>query len=682
MAALQTAPSQKDIDYVMSNTPALAAFEAARKKKLTTGSDPTEDRVQLDKISNLSPSLAAILRPQAAYRWLLPYVASITPTYVESVLRGALAGNHVQSWELFDLMCDSDPEINSCVNEYIEGVLSHKLVYEAWHEEEKEPSDLALEKQKLVSSALRGMRPDPASDENSMNGTLRDLLFARFFGQSVLEIDWHDTYGTGQLNMKRVAGLDGPVLCPRSTFWVHPVCYAWGVEGRLGLRAATGYRNPKQIANGNQDITALVEPPAWSWITSQPRPSNLQDFPKNKFLISVFKSKAGTALGGSCLRPLAWWWVASNFCGDWLLNYAQLFGIPFRKAKYEPSTSAEQKQEILQMLQSCGSAGYMMLPASAEVEFMEGGGNAGQSPQAFLFHFADSQKRKVILHQTMTGGQHDSMGKGGGKAFGEVEDDTKSQCIAAGARFAAEQINLQLIPMILELNYGKYGDQEAPECKLVDSEVGGLVDAQTMQVVSTMVDVPASHLRRMFAIPKAGPEDEIAGVEQGTAGAQAKAAADQFQQTQKAQADQADANREHAQALAKTAAVAAPKPGAAGAAPANPGQQQAQPDDNAEMDGKNAAAAGLEAKAYGIEASDANVAAVLHETVKPLLDRIDAIGKIEHKATRIKMMRKLLKDAPHLAAAMMHDDSLARAVAPAFVRKFAEKLAEEKGKTP
>jgi len=832
----------------------------------------TEDQFdKLIQVANVSPSLAAVLRPQAAYRWLLPYLAAITPTYVESVLRGALAGNHVQAWELFDLMVDTDPEIGACVEEYCDGVMAHKVHFEPWHEDDDEPSDLALEKCKLVSSALRNMRPDPANDENALSGTIRDLLFARFHGQSVVEIDWFDTYGTGKPNYRKVPGQDQAALFPRATFWVHPVCYAYSVQGRLGLRAAIADLQDKgtQYGPANQlrrsvveDKMSLVEPPAWNWIASQPRPSMLVDFPKNKFLISTFKSKAGTALGQSCLRRLAWWWVASNFCGDWLLNYAQLFGIPFRKASFAPGTSEPVKAEIRQMLQSCGSCGYILLPDSAELEFMESGQTAGQSPQAFLFHFADSQKRKVILHQTMTGGQHDSMGKGGGKAFGEVEADTKGECIEAGARFAAEQVNLQLIPMLLELNYGPDGgDQEAPECKLVDSEVGGLADAQRDQVLSAMMNIPATYLRRKYGVPNPGPDDEVAGVDQGTQGAQMDQQNQQFKATQKAQADQADAQRQHAQALAKTAA-AAPKAGQE----KQPGQQEKQPgsDDNQSMDaraaqlkaadattgkgclmamvpedqakrfsswareklekgsgvasafGNDSAGDGVEdephvtvyygfnlgfdtsrlakllrrrvpltvtlgkvtrfecpeydvlkvdadscdlevlnktigerfaddvtpsqhefhphltlayvakgsnkgldgstdfqgeqfrvgslmfsepehtnRQTFTLEArnalqarripihfhSKADVAQALHETVEPLIARLEAIAKVDDEQARAGLMRKLLKDLPHLTAAMLHDDSVAKAFAPEAVRRFVEKLKEEKGKS-
>ena len=67
--------------------------------------------------SGIGQSMARILRPQAAYRWLLPQLAAITPQYIEMTLRGALAGNHVQAWELFDLMEDTWPRLSKNANQ-------------------------------------------------------------------------------------------------------------------------------------------------------------------------------------------------------------------------------------------------------------------------------------------------------------------------------------------------------------------------------------------------------------------------------------------------------------------------------------------------------------------------------------------------------------------------------------
>lgn len=600
-----------------SASPAPALIQSAR--------DPADI---LKQVGDISPSLAAVLRPQAAYRWLLPYLASITPEYVESVLRGALAGNHVQAWELFDLMMDSDSEVSACVQEWTNGIIAKRMVVEAYHEEDQLPTPKAVQKQKLISAALKGMRPDPANDENAIDGTIRDIAASRFHGQSLLEVDW--MLPNGSLNIRNLPGI-GNALCPRSTYWVHPVCYAWDVNGRIGLRTAVAdmpgvsqYVKTTKLGK----VNSMVEPPAWNWISSQPRPSQLTDFPENKFLIGIHKSKTGTALSGSVLRNLAWWWVASNFCGGWLLNYAQLFGIPFRKATYSPNTSEPQKQEIRQMLQACGSTGYILMPEGADLEFMNSGQSAGQSPQAFLFHFADSQKRKVILHQTMTGGQHDSMGKGGGKAFGQVEKDTKDECIGAGARFVEEILNNQFIPMICAVNYNRdTADDEAPSVRLIDDESGNLEDAQTLQIVSQIVDVPSSYVHKLFQIPAPQDDDEIAGKDVGTS------------------------------------SKPPPKPAQPALPPGTTPADQ-EPEGKTDKTGKPVSGRRIPVIA-GHAATEA-----LRDTVEPMLERLKAIEAVKDKDTRKKLMKKFLKDAPHIAAAMVHDDSLAKAITPDLIRSI------------
>ena len=514
------------------------SFTAAGHGHGTVSTADTPTSVLDPTGSNLLPSLAEYLRPQARGNWLMPYLGSVTPSYVEMVLRGGLAGNHVQMWQLFDLMVDTDPEIHACCGEYCDGAARKKIVVEPYAEEDEEPSDTAIEKQKLVSAALRRMRPDAASDENDIGGTVKDLLWSRFHGQTVLEIDWYDTYGSGQLNLVKILGFDVPVLLPRATSWVSPSCYVWDAAGRLKL-----VMPPDQMraaAAGQRNAKALTESAIISTTAANPVGTTI-DFPPDKFLIGINKGKAGSALGASDFRCLAWWWIASNFCGDFLMKTAELFGVPFRKVNYSSNVQEKDKAEIRSMLQNMGAAGWAMLPEGATMEFDSSTRGGGESPQAFLHHFADSQKRKVILRQTMTGGSHDSMGKGGGKAFGSVESDVKTDCINAGCANVAAVLNLQLVPSILMRNYGDGGDLEAPLVKLVDVDVGGAEDAQRDVALAAIMDVPDSYLRRRYGIPRPGPDDSIAGVDVGIQGAAAKAAADAQKQqaaTAKAQAEQ------------------------------------------------------------------------------------------------------------------------------------------------
>ncbi|MBU6429867.1 MAG: DUF935 family protein, partial [Cyanobacteria bacterium REEB65] len=479
-----------------------------------------------------------------------------------------------------------------------------------------------------------------ANDENDLRSTVRDIIAARFHGQSVLEIEWHDR--DGNLNIKDIPNL-GRVLCPKSTMWVHPVCYAWDVSGRLGLRVALNDTAPatkSAIATKLGKRQLVDDTPLWNTVVAQPRPSMLMDFPRDKFLIGIHKAKTGSPLAASCLRPLAWWWVASNFCGDWLLNYAQLFGIPFRKATYKPGIGLSTQIEIKQMLQAMGSAGYVLLPEGADLQFESPVGAAGESPQAFLFNFANDQKRRVILHQTMSGGSHSGGSRGMGKAFGAVEKDTKRDCIDEGAEYAQSVINLQLVPSILNLNYGESGDLEAPTVSLVDDEDGNLQDAQALQIVAQLVDIGENHVRKMFKIPKPSAEEKIVGQETGTSSVQFAQQRQAVQQQrlgmamQKIQIDQATAEP-----------------------------------DNSGDDGD-----GMEAK----RELEASAGTVLSETMRPLMERLEAISRIEDGDARVAALKKFLKDEPGIVAALKKDPSLMRSVKSGAMERFDAGLGEER----
>ncbi len=430
--------------------------------------------------TDVSPALARILRPQAATRWLLPQLAAITPQYIESILRNALAGDHVRAWELFDLMEDTWPRLRKNAMELKNGVRNLKPEFAEFAEEEDQPTASATEKMKLVSSALRTMRPDAAADENALTGTISDLMDAWFKGVSVLEVDWQVTH----------AGKIGQIIAPRATFWVHPSCYGWDSNGRLGLRTDAQGRS---VATGTQVAMSAVT-----------------DFPPDKFLIATARSKSGSALGGALLRPLAWWWCAANFSADWLLNLAQVFGLPFRWANYDPNAPQATIDAICSMLQNMGSAGWAAFPAGTTLELKEGGQRAGDTPQADMLDRADKNCDLLILGQTLTSDAGRS-GKGGGSlALGKVHEGVKGDIITAAARFVVDVMQDQLFPSILRLNYGE--DSECPRFALVTEKEEDL--AAKAQVVSTLALAGADGiigldwLGKTFDIPKPGPKEK------------------------------------------------------------------------------------------------------------------------------------------------------------------------------
>lgn len=430
------------------------APNAARAGLSLRGKTPAQN--QSSRVS----ALARILRPQASQRWTMPHIAAITPQYVEMVLRSALAGDHVRQWELFQMMLDSWPELAACQNELIEGVMAQEIAFSPWAEEGEPPTAAALQKQKLVSAALRRMQPDPCADENDLEDTLKDILDGWFRGVTALEVEWFRT----------PAGVLGDIIAPRATFWAHPDFFAWGADGRLGLRDG----------------------------------QTVQPFPPHKFLVGIHKAKSGSALGGSILRPLAWWWCAANFASDWLLNLAQLFGLPFRWANHDPNASQETVDAICSMLQNMGSAGWAAFPAGTTLELKDTGTTGDKSPQGDLLDRADRYARMLILGQTMSGSQDSS--KGGGKAFGSVEEKVKNARIDAAAKYACKVLNSQLIPSIVELNYGTR--DESPAIALLADRDTGIAEAQRDQILSGIMPLSVKQLRQKYALDEPAPGDE------------------------------------------------------------------------------------------------------------------------------------------------------------------------------
>jgi len=474
----------------------LSAQSAVRAKTPAKNGSQTVGGNGADLPAGVAPALARILRPGAAQRWTLPMLSTITPQYVEQVLRAALAGSHVHQWELFDLMMDTWPELAACTAELTEGVMSRKVVYKSWEEDGEKPTPTADERKALVSSVLRRMRPDVAADENDLEDTLRDIADAWLRGTVCLEVDWHAVD----------AGKAGRALGPRATMFAHPSYFGWSEAGRLGLRDAGG----------------------------------ISPLPPHKFLLGIHKARAGSAMGNALLRPLCWWWCAANFASDWLLNLAQLFGLPFRWANYDPNAPQETVDAICNMLQNMGSAGWAAFPAGTTLDLKHETGGGDKSPQGDLLDRADRYARMLILGQTMSGSQDSS--KGGGKAFGAVEADVKDQRIDAAAKFVCKVVNGQLIPSILILNYGDA--DESPCMELMPDSEAGSEEATRDKTLSEMMPLPLDWLRAKYGVPKPGEGEETTAKTQDAAKTQDGKTQDAREEKQPIEEDDYDAKWE------------------------------------------------------------------------------------------------------------------------------------------
>lgn len=554
----------------------------------------------------ISSDLARILRPQAAYRWLLPQLAAITPQYIEMTLRGALAGSHVQAWELFDLMEDSWPRLLKNEHALKRAVQNMVLTVDPYQEEDAPPTASATQKQKLVSAALRSWRPVASADEDGWKGTLFNIMDAWFKGQVVMEVDWRQA---------QTAGL-GSFLAPRATYWVHPTCYAWSMDGNLGLRM--------ELKPGGNKPNYTMTPGVWQSTTMQPLPSQVAPFPDNKFLIGISRARSGTALASALLRPLAWWWCAANFSADWLLNLAQIFGLPFRWANYAQGSPQATIDSICSMLQNMGSAAWGAFPEGTRLEFKEAGKDGGQSPQADVLDRADKNCDLIILGQTLTTQMDKS---GGSRAAATVHQGVLDEIKVSAGDYVSSVLNEQLVPFILNLNFGD--DSEAPIVKLATAKDNDL--ELESEIIGNLKNagfgkrIGLDWLGKRFNIPKPEGDEETLG----------------------------DATPEQVPI-------------------AKPGEQIKPP-----MQGRRALSAANLAKVSDAaqDANAAHVAGALQNDLAPVLHRLAAIQQISDPIVFQKKIQEFIDDQDALADLVL-DPQSARALADVLATSLANELSK------
>jgi phage gp29-like protein len=443
-----------------------------------------------------------IIRPEAQARWLLPSLSLITPQYIEAILRGALVGSHVFQWQLFDLMEDTWPRLVKNLNEVKRaGIaeLRERWLVEPWAPAEEGAAKESQDRQRLVEEALFGMTGAPALNENALDASLYDALDSWAKGTSLLEINYE----------MRESATMGTIVAPRSTYWVHPSNYAWGSDGNLrlivqGSDPDSEPRLHRDVPSGRGGTTYLRTD---TQINAGGYDSMMMDIPEDKFIVAICKARTGHPLGGALLRPLAWWWCASNFSADWLLNLAQIFGLPIRWATYLNGAPNETVDAICDMLANLGSAGWAAFPQGTQIELKEPSGSSREYPQSTMLDRCDTQCDLLILGQTLT---TQVRREGGSRALGEVHNDVRKEVVDAVARFLAELLNEQFIPSILRLNYGDQEmrprfvpkDEEDPEAAKAAAEV--------LQIaVATGIPVPVDYALSKLGIPRAADGEEI-----------------------------------------------------------------------------------------------------------------------------------------------------------------------------
>lgn len=364
------------------------------------------------------------IAPAARDRWLSTALANWTPEAIELTIRGALSGDLVRQWELFDLMEGTWYRLQKNLEQIKADIIAMNWQVQPWARKGHKPTEEAKRKASLIDELIWSMQPRPDQDENDFEDTLRDILDARGKGISVLEIDWDQRPGAFGI---------------RATRQVHPRYYGYPTigEDRLMLRVSEVHQNNPSAPLGDAQ-------------------ANFAPFPEDKFILAVCKAKSGHPINGALLRCLGFWWAATNFTGPWLLNFCQLFGQPIRWATYDPNMAPTDRLILESMMENMGSAAWALFPSGTQLELKEAMKGGTDNPQIALFDLADKICDIRILGQTLTS----DVGDSGSRALGDVHQSVLCDMKTALANWAAKTIRNQLFRPALRLNFGN--EDECP----------------------------------------------------------------------------------------------------------------------------------------------------------------------------------------------------------------------------
>lgn len=186
-------------------------------------------------------------------------------------------------------------------------------------------------------------------------------------------------------------------------------------------------------------------------ILTEDEPRDGIELPPHKFIVYTPHSVSGHPQRGGLLRVTAMVYLAKNLAlKDWMI-FAEVFGMPVRIARYEPNATAEEKRELLSMLESLGSNAAGIFSRAVELQVIEANRGSPGPPYRQLVEFLNREMSKAWLGQTLT---TDTTGQGGSFAASRVHDMVRQDVLADDIRKEGRTIRRDLLGPVTRLRFG------------------------------------------------------------------------------------------------------------------------------------------------------------------------------------------------------------------------------------
>jgi phage gp29-like protein len=198
---------------------------------------------------------------------------------------------------------------------------------------------------------------------------------------------------------------------------------------------------------------------------------------------------------------------------DWLV-FAEVFGMPVRIARYEPSATPEEKRELLRMLESMGADAAGIFSKAVELQFIEAGRGRTPPPYELLCEFFNREMSKAWLGETLT---TDTVGSTAAFAATAVHNEIRLELRQDDIQKEGRTIRCDVLAPIVRMELGP--DAPAPFFRRKFSpprDLRELADVLKIAVNDLGIRIPQRWVHEALGVPEAGNEPAVTGADAAT----------------------------------------------------------------------------------------------------------------------------------------------------------------------
>lgn len=227
----------------------------------------------------------------------------------------------------------------------------------------------------------------------------------------------------------------------------------------------------------------------------------------NKFVVHTPHSVSGHPSRGGLLRVTALSFLAKNLAlKDWMI-FAEIFGMPVRIARYDPSVTPEEKQEMLNMLESLGSNAAGIFSRAIELQFIESGQGKALAPYSGLVDFLNREMSKAWLGQTLT---TETPGLGGSFGATKIHEQVRKDLRANDLRKEARTVRRDILAPLACLRFGPNAPVPFFRRQVAGPrDLNELTDVLDAAVNRLGVDVSKRWAREALGIPEPAADEAL-----------------------------------------------------------------------------------------------------------------------------------------------------------------------------